>query len=132
MVEQSKKLQNVNYAIRGPVLDAAYALEAKGEKILKLNIGNPGVFGFDMNSHISEAISQNLLGTGGGQSYSNSKGIVEAREVIAKYHTDARIKGVTAEDIFMEYPTFEKEDISACLRFAADLMNRNYMIKPVA
>ena len=41
---QSKKLKNVVYDIRGPVLDRANELEAQGAEILKLNIGNPGKF----------------------------------------------------------------------------------------
>ncbi len=101
MIKQSDKLANVNYAIRGPVLDAAYALEAQGETVLKLNIGNPGVFGFNMNQNVVDTIAQNILGTNGGQSYSHSKGIIEARETIANYHQKAGIKGVTADDIFM-------------------------------
>ena len=39
---QSEKLHNVNYEIRGPVLDYADQLEAEGHQVLKLNIGNPG------------------------------------------------------------------------------------------
>jgi len=41
-VVQSDKLHNVNYEIRGPVLDYANQLEAEGHQVLKLNIGNPG------------------------------------------------------------------------------------------
>ena len=42
-ISKSKKLNNVAYDVRGPVLDAANAMEAAGAKILKLNIGNPGI-----------------------------------------------------------------------------------------
>ena len=45
-VRQSNKLQDVLYSIRGPVLDAATALEHEGHRITKLNIGNPAPFGF--------------------------------------------------------------------------------------
>ena len=44
--EQSKKLDNVCYDIRGPVMDEAMRMEARGANILKLNIGNPAPFGF--------------------------------------------------------------------------------------
>ncbi len=40
-LEQSTKLQNVLYEIRGPVHAHAARLEAEGHRILKLNIGNP-------------------------------------------------------------------------------------------
>ena len=43
---QSNKLNDVCYDIRGPVMDEAERMEALGSKILKLNIGNPAPFGF--------------------------------------------------------------------------------------
>ena len=46
-LEQSSKLQNVLYEIRGPVHAHAARLEAEGHRILKLNIGNPAPFGFE-------------------------------------------------------------------------------------
>ena len=45
-LEQSAKLQNVLYEIRGPVVAQAARLEAQGHRILKLNIGNPAPFDF--------------------------------------------------------------------------------------
>ena len=44
---KSDKLQNVCYDIRGPVLREAKRLEDEGQRILKLNIGNPGAFGLN-------------------------------------------------------------------------------------
>ncbi|VEC81082.1 aminotransferase [Raoultella ornithinolytica] len=46
-IEKSSKLDNVCYDIRGPVLKEAKRLEEEGNKVLKLNIGNPAPFGFD-------------------------------------------------------------------------------------
>ncbi|MFP1483943.1 hypothetical protein ACLB1S_21150 [Escherichia coli] len=40
-IEKSSKLENVCYDIRGPVLKEAKRLEEEGNKVLKLNIGNP-------------------------------------------------------------------------------------------
>lgn len=40
--------------------------------------------------------------------------------------------GESQEEILHQYPSLEIEDINACIRFAADLMNRNYIIKLVA
>lgn len=31
--------------VRGPILEAAHRLEAQGHQVMKLNIGNPAVFG---------------------------------------------------------------------------------------
>ena len=43
---KSAKLENVLYDVRGPVVDEAARMEDEGERILKLNIGNPAPFGF--------------------------------------------------------------------------------------
>lgn len=95
--EKSSKLNNVSYDVRGPVLDEAEALEAKGMKIVKLNTGNPGVFGFHVPDYLIEGMGKNLLNA---DSYSTSKGILEARVAIAEYCTKKGIKGVTPNDIY--------------------------------
>ena len=46
-VHKSAKLANVLYDIRGPIMDAARRMEEEGHKIIRLNIGNLAIFGFD-------------------------------------------------------------------------------------
>ncbi|MBR1862949.1 MAG: pyridoxal phosphate-dependent aminotransferase [Ruminococcus sp.] len=90
---KSHKLDNVCYDIRGPVMDEADRMIAAGEKILKLNIGNPAPFDFDAPDYILRAMTDNLRNA---QGYSASKGITEAREAILGYH---RKKGLNVESI---------------------------------
>jgi alanine-synthesizing transaminase len=59
-VNQSSKLANVCYEIRGPVLEEAQRLEAAGHRILKLNTGNPAPFGFECPPEILEDIVRSL------------------------------------------------------------------------
>jgi len=40
--------------------------------------------------------------------------------------------GDLINETLKKYPGLEQEDISACLKFAADLMSKNYTIRPVA
>jgi len=40
--------------------------------------------------------------------------------------------GDSEEEILKQFPSLEAEDIKASLKFAANLMGRNYSIKPVA
>ena len=42
---KSRKLDNVLYDVRGPVVDEAARMEENGTNVLKLNIGNPAPFG---------------------------------------------------------------------------------------
>lgn len=79
VLEQSTKLQNVVYEIRGPVLAHAARLEAEGHRILKLNIGNPAPFGFEAPDVIMRDIIAALPYA---QGYSESKGILSARRAI--------------------------------------------------
>ncbi len=95
--QKSHKLDNVCYDIRGPVMDEADKMVAAGEKILKLNIGNPAYFGFEAPKKILEIMNNNLSRTEG---YSNSKGIPEAREAIVRYCKKKNIPNVTANDIY--------------------------------
>ena len=98
IIEKSKKLDNVCYDIRGPVMDEAERMEALGEKILKLNIGNPAPFGFEAPDEIIRKMESCLTSTEG---YSTSKGLFSAREAIARYCKEKKgIEGVTVNDIY--------------------------------
>lgn len=70
--EQSKKLDNVCYDIRGPVMDEAMRMEARGANILKLNIGNPAPFGFYAPDEVILDMIYNLRNCEG---YSDSRGL---------------------------------------------------------
>ena len=94
---KSSKLDNVCYDIRGPVMDAANEMIANGEKILKLNIGNPAPFMFRAPESVISAMTENLINAEG---YSDSKGINEAREAIIRYHASKGIEGVGMNDIY--------------------------------
>ena len=96
-VDKSTRLENAHYEIRGPILEEAMRMEAAGEKILKLNIGNPAAFGFDSPPAIREALAESLLRA---QGYSQSKGITDAREAIADYCAYKGMKNVGVGDIF--------------------------------
>jgi alanine-synthesizing transaminase len=94
---KSEKLNHVCYDIRGPVLELAQRMEEEGQKIIKLNIGNVGVFGFDPPEEIQLDIIRNL---GNASAYSDSKGIFAARKAIMQYCQEKGIQGVTLDDIY--------------------------------
>ena len=73
---KSKKLDNVHYELRGPILKKANQLEEEGQKILKLNIGNPAPFGFDEPEEIMQDIIHQLPAA---QCYVDSKGLSSGR-----------------------------------------------------
>lgn len=95
--KKSHKLDNVCYDIRGPVMDEAGRMEAQGEKILKLNIGNPAYFGFKAPQNILDIMEKSLDSTEG---YSDSKGLLAAREAIVRYCKNKNIPNVTVNDVY--------------------------------
>jgi alanine-synthesizing transaminase len=94
---KSEKLNHVCYDIRGPVLELAQRMEEEGHKIIKLNIGNVGVFGFDPPEEIQLDMIRNLSNA---SAYSDSKGIFAARKAIMHYCQEKSIQGVTLDDIY--------------------------------
>ncbi|TCL55264.1 alanine-synthesizing transaminase [Kineothrix alysoides] len=95
--EKSSKLDNVCYDIRGPVMDEANRMIAAGEKIVKLNIGNPAPFGFRAPDAVIKSMSENLTNTEG---YSDSKGLISARKAIAAYCRSKNMPDVSVDDIY--------------------------------
>ena len=97
-VQKSAKLANVLYDIRGPIMDAARQMEEEGHKIIKLNIGNLAVFGFDAPEEIQLDMAHNLSNSSG---YSDSKGIFAARKAVMHETQKQGIPGVTLDDIYL-------------------------------
>ena len=95
--EKSQKLANVCYAVRGPVLDEANRMAAQGIGVIKLNIGNPAPFGFNAPDAVLKDMAANLAA---GQGYSDSKGILSAREAIVRYAKLKNIPNVGVDDVY--------------------------------
>ena len=98
-LNQSTKLQNVLYELRGPIQDEAMRLEADGHRILKLNIGNPAPFGHDTPEVIMQDVIANLQNA---QGYSDSKGILSARRaIVSRYDQVTDFPRITVDDVFL-------------------------------
>ncbi|OAK58958.1 aminotransferase [Variovorax paradoxus] len=97
-LKKSAKLANVLYDIRGPIMDAAKQMEEDGQKIIKLNIGNLAVFGFDAPEEIQQDMIRNLPTSAG---YSDSKGVFAARKAVMHETQKQGVVGVTLDDIYL-------------------------------
>ena len=62
----------------------------------------------------------------------NGKPTIRGKRITVQTILEFLSAGETTKEILKQYPTLEPNDISACLKFAADLMNRNYVIKSIA
>lgn len=95
---KSSKLEHVAYDIRGPVLEEAMRMRANGEKILRLNTGNPAEFGFTAPD---EVINDLIMNARDSEGYSDSKGIFSARKAIMQYCQLKKFPNVDIDDIYL-------------------------------
>jgi len=97
-IRASDHLHEVRYEIRGPLARRAEELERDGFEIIKLNIGNPGAFGFRMPDTMRVAVVQNLHQA---DPYSHQKGIFPAREAVVMQQQSRGVMDVSSEDVFI-------------------------------
>ncbi|MDQ1287741.1 MAG: alanine-synthesizing transaminase [Actinomycetota bacterium] len=97
-IKQSRKLANVAYDVRGPVLEEAVRLEGEGHHILRLNIGNPAPFGFEAPDDILADMIHQLPSAHG---YSDSKGILPARRAVVQYHQRKGLTDIDVDDVWL-------------------------------
>src|SRR4026209_2249869 len=103
-IRQSRKLHQVRYDVRGPILEEAQRLEAEGHKILKLNIGNPAPFGFEAPQAILQDMVNHLPNS---QGYSDSRGIYSARTAVAHYYQSRGLTDTPVDDIYIGHRVSE-------------------------
>ncbi|MEP7731186.1 pyridoxal phosphate-dependent aminotransferase [Marinomonas primoryensis] len=97
-IRKSNKLANICYEIRGPVLKEAVRMEEEGQRILKLNIGNPAAFGFEAPDEILVDVIRNLPTS---QGYCESKGLYSARKAVMQKYQAMGIKSADVNHVWM-------------------------------
>jgi alanine-synthesizing transaminase len=95
---KSRKMDNICYEIRGPLLKEAKRLEDEGFTIIKLNTGNPPAFGINAPDEIIHDVILNIRSA---QAYGDSKGLFSARKAIMQQCQLKGIEGVEIEDIYV-------------------------------
>lgn len=96
--DKSSKLEHVAYDIRGPILDEADRMIANGERILRLNTGNPAAFGFEAPDEVIRDLIMNARNSEG---YVDSKGLFSARKAIMQYCPLKGFPDVDVNDIYI-------------------------------
>ncbi len=108
-IKPSAHLADVRYEIRGALTRRARELEASGRDIIKLNIGNPGRYGFETPAHLREAIASHLHES---EAYGHEQGLEVARESIAAQQRARGARHVDSERIFIGNGVSELIDLS--------------------
>jgi alanine-synthesizing transaminase len=108
-ITASPRLNDVRYEIRGELAHHARELEARGQEILRLNIGNPGAFGFATPAHLREAVAAHLTRS---EPYCQEQGLTEARAAIVAQQTQRGALRVSVEGTFIGNGVSELIDLS--------------------
>ena len=98
MIPRSDRMAKVHSDIRGPLYEEALRMQKNGTKVLKLNTGNPGSFGFELPDSVRFALSRHIDEA---VPYCDMKGMPFSRDVICTYHIGRGITGITPDDIFI-------------------------------
>jgi len=102
-------LAQVRYEIRGALARHARALEAAGHAVLKLNIGNPGRFGFRAPAHLTAAITAHLAHS---DAYCHEQGLESAREAIVARQRQRGVEVPGIERVFIGNGVSELIDLA--------------------
>ncbi len=98
-LDQSSKLKNVLYEIRGKAVTTAAHMEAEGKKVLWLNTGNPAEFGFEAPYQI---VGDMIASIPHAHGYSDSRGILSARRaVVTRYETTPGFPLFDVDDVYL-------------------------------
>ncbi len=62
----------------------------------------------------------------------NGKPTIRGKRIAVQTILEFLSNGDSFEEILENYPTLEREDIYACLKFATNLMGHNYIVEPIA
>ena len=104
-----ERLSEVRYEIRGELARRAHELEAQGRTLIKLNIGNPGAFGFRAPEHLQQAIAGNLPRT---DPYTHQQGLPATREALAAHYRGRGAPNAVPERVFVGNGVSELIDIA--------------------
>ncbi|GAB3310069.1 aminotransferase class I/II-fold pyridoxal phosphate-dependent enzyme [Luteimonas notoginsengisoli] len=104
-----ERLSEVRYEIRGELARRARELELQGRTLVKLNIGNPGAFGFRAPEHLQHAIADRIADT---DPYTHQQGLPAAREAIAAFHKARGTPNAAPERVFIGNGVSELIDLS--------------------
>ena len=98
MFRVTKRAQTIEYAIRDVVV-LAKKLEARGKKIIYLNIGDPGKFDFAVPPHIKQALKDAV--EEGANWYSPFEGLPELREAICEKEKNVNGVEISPENVLI-------------------------------
>ncbi len=96
-IKASSRVSELEYAIRDVALLADKIEKETGEKVIRLNIGDPTYYDFDVPDSIKKAMKEAV--EEGYNYYSSSLGVMELRESIVKLEKELRGVSIQVDDV---------------------------------
>ena len=62
----------------------------------------------------------------------NGQPVIEGTRITAQTILEFLGAGDSIEDVLEEYPTLDREDVLACLRFSSEMMKHHFSLREVA
>lgn len=123
-MDSAERMQFIQSGTRGPIYKEAVKLSESGEKVLKLNTGNPAAFGFSMPESLKKVLLQATEDSRAAAAYSESAGMKKAKEAILRYDISRGIGalsdgtiGIDTDDIFIGNGVSELAELTALALF---------------
>ena len=98
MIHIADRMEHVHSDIRGELFREALRMQKEGQKVLKLNTGNPAAFGFPLPESIRNAIEGRAHEA---VAYCDFQGMPAAREAIVRYEKSLGITDICPDDVFI-------------------------------
>ncbi|BBY57129.1 pyridoxal phosphate-dependent aminotransferase [Mycolicibacterium sarraceniae] len=95
---QSSRLSNVSDEAAGPIAEEVARLAATGQQIMRLDVGDPHPFGFEVPAQLVREIAGTLATSAG---YTGAKGLLSARRAVAQYYAARAVPEVHVENVFL-------------------------------
>ena len=105
MILRSNRMEKVHSDIRGPLYEEALRMQAAGEKVLKLNTGNPASFGFTLPDSVRRALAEHVDEA---VPYCDMRGMPEARR--------------RAHELCLKYNQLPESDEAGCAAILDELL----------
>ena len=97
-MQTADRTKKIASGTRGVVYKEALRVQAEGNKVLKMNTGNPAAFGFPVPESLKKAIADAVQKAA---AYSESTGAKEAKEAILAYDLSKGFKNISEKDIYL-------------------------------
>ena len=100
MIHQAERMAEVRSDIRGPLYEEALRMQREGIQVMKLNTGNPGIFGFEMPDGIRRAFFAGLMLVLGTQALSAIVMLAGNHAIVGLYTGDAVVAAAVHASAF--------------------------------